>query len=823
MDREGGEQRSRATFSDTSNTEHAQSFGATLRELRDAAGLTQEELASRAGLTAKAVSALERGERKRPYPHTVRSLAEALGLSDDERASLLASVPSRTTGSSAEDSMETPAEASTAPASSSAVNEHQPTMMPAPHTSLVGREKELSEIEDFLRRGARLLTLTGTGGVGKTRLALQAATLAQSLFDDGVAFVGLAPLGDAALVIPTIAQSLGLREIEGRSAREALYAHLKEKHLLLVLDNLEHLLEVVPEVISLIEASPNLSVLATSRAPLRVRGEQEYPVGPLGVPDPSRTPMASEVSGAPAVELFVERARAASPSFELTESNSAAVAAICWRLDGLPLALELAAARTRFLGPTALLSRLDRALEAGGGAARDLPERQRTMRSTLNWSHDLLHVPEKELFRRLSVFAGGWTLEAAEAVAEAVGEAQGGEAEDILSLLGNLVEQSLVVAEAEADGTVRYGMLEPVRQYAVEKLLECGEEEEVRRHHAAFYLALLEEAGPEIRGHDQAIWLDRLETELGNLRAALSWSVRRGEGRKIADASWTSWTYWWLSGHISEGRRWMEEALASEPGMPATHRARLLTLGATLGQAIGDFEASRVRNDESMELFRELGDTDGMYFAMGTAGLIALAQGQPDEAISLMEESAERRLELFGDRWASSAMFGFSATVALGQGDRDRARRLAERAISLAREIGAREAVSVALPTLAGIARADGDLERAVRLFEEGLVLSAEVGDGTNVAFYLEALAEISASEDRLERAARLWGAAGALLETVEVIAYPHAVDRTFYDRQMAAARERLDGQTWEAAWEEGRAMSTEEAVGYALEKETAL
>jgi tetratricopeptide (TPR) repeat protein len=385
------------------------------------------------------------------------------------------------------------------------------------------------------------------------------------------------------------------------------------------------------------------------------------------------------------------------------------------------------------------------------------------------------------------------------------------------------VEQSLVVAEGAADGSVRYGMLEPVRQYALEKLEESGEAEDARRRHAAFYLALVEEAGPELKGHDQAIWLDRLETELGNLRAAHSWSVDHGEGREIADSAWTSWTYWWLSGHLSEGRRWMEEALASESGMPATSRARLLTLAATLGQAIGDFESARLGNDESMELFRELDDTDGMYFAMGTAGLIALAQGQPDEALSLMEESGERRLELFGDRWASSAMFGFSATVALGQGDRARARRLAERALSLAREIGAREAVAVALPTLAGIARADGDLERAARLFEEGLVLSAEVGDGTNVAYYLEALAEISASEDRLERAARLWGAAGALLETIEVIAYPHAADRTFYDRQLAAARARLDGRTWEAAWEEGRAMTAEEAVGYALEKETAL
>jgi predicted ATPase/DNA-binding XRE family transcriptional regulator len=771
------------------------SFGERLRWLREGAGLTQEELASRAGLTAKAVSALERGERKRPYPHTVRSLADALELSGEERAALAASVPDRG-------------------AEEAPVAIPEPAI-PSPHTPLLGRDRELEEIRTFLR-GIRMLTLTGTGGVGKTRLALQAAREAEDLFPDGVAFVGLAPLADASLVVATIAQALGLREAEGRTSREALYVYLREKRILLVLDNFEHVLEAAPEVVALVEACPHLVVLVTSRAPLRVRGEQEYPVPPLVVPDPTRLPVVEEVAGAPAVELFAERARAASPSFELTEANAAAVAAICWRLDGLPLALELAAARVRFLGPTALLSRLDRALEAGG--ARDLPERQRTMRATLDWSHDLLHNPEKELFRRLSVFAGGWTLEAAEDVC-AAGEV---ELDDVLALLINLGEQSLVTTEEIADGSVRYGMLEPVRQYALERLEESGEAEEVRRQHACYYLALAERSGPELGGPGQAAGLRRLETEIDNMRAALRWSVDHGESEAIARMAWSMWTYWWSSGHISEGRRWMEEALASEPDMPALTRARLLFVAATLGQAIGDFEGTWPKIEESRVLFEQLGDRQGVAYCLGTGGLIVLGLGRPEEGLALMLESADIDLEL-GNKWGAASMLGFSATVPFSRGDLAHARRLAERGLSLAREVGARDVLYVNLHPHAAIALAEGDNERAARLFEEGLTLSAEVGEANNVALCMEGLGAIAASEGRLERAARLWGAAEAILEPIEVIAYPYATDRSLHERRVAATRERLDEETWTRAWTEGRAMTTEQAIEYALEKEAAL
>src|SRR5215210_5716343 len=547
-------------------------FGSRLRRLREAAGLTQEELAARAGLTAKAVSALERGERRRPYPHTVRSLADALKLSERERALLTEAIPRRRNDAAV------PVEAATT----------SPSSLPASLTPLLGREREVEEIVSLLGRPAvRLLTLTGPGGIGKTRLSIEAAQKAAGYFPDGVAFVALAPLGDAALVTSTISQVLGLRETAGVHPLEVLGQYLLERKFLLVLDNFEHVAEAAAEVVDLLGSCPNLCVLVTSRAPLRVRGEREYSVSPLAVPDPTRTPEAEEVAQTPAAGLFIERAEDVSPAFELTQANAAAVAAICWRLDGLPLALELAATKVRHLDPETLLSRLDRALSAGW--ARDLPERQRTMRSTLDWSHDLLHRPERELFQRLSVFAGGFTLEAAEEVGSSPSDAP----DDVLDLLGRLAEQSLVRMRLGDDGP-RYGMLEPVRPYALEKLEKSVEEaEEVRRRHAGYYLALGERAGLKLKGPEQPTWLGRLETELGNLRVAIQWSIEHEEIEMLARTAWSMWKFWWLRGHRNEGRRWMEGALASEPDLlPASVRAKLLFVAATLGRALGDSEST---------------------------------------------------------------------------------------------------------------------------------------------------------------------------------------------------------------------------------------
>jgi predicted ATPase/DNA-binding XRE family transcriptional regulator len=771
-------------------------FGSRLRQLREGAGLTQEELALRAGLSPRAISALERGERQRPYPHTVRTLADALGLTEQERASLLATLPSRATAAPA--TLLTP----------------QVVNLPVPPTPLVGREWELEQIRASLHE-VRLLTLTGPGGVGKTRLALEAARDAAEDFPDGVTFVALASLRAPVLVVPTVARSVRLSEAAGRSSHEVLRDYLQEKRLLLVLDNFEHLMEAAPEVSALLGSCPDLTVLTTSRSPLRLRGEREYPVAPLNVPDPSGAPDAEEIIDAPAARLFVERAKEASPTFEITGANAAAVAAICWRLDGLPLALELAAAKARFLAPTELLTRLDRALEAG--TARDLPERQRTMRGTMDWSYELLHEPEKELFKRLSVFSGGFTLEAAEAVGTSGAVAE----EEVLLLLGNLVEQSLVVAKpGEDEDPTRYRMLELVRQYAQELLEESGDAGDVHREHVKFFLELAELARREMYRPGPVMWLEKLEQENDNLRAAMSWALSAGDHDTAARLGWELNPFWWYRGHQREGRRWMEEALSNRGAMPVSARAKASFIAGNMAMGQADFQPAQMLLEESLTLFRELTDNEGTALALGSAGLVALNLKQHERAVDYLEEAVDLYLEI-GVKLNAAGLLSFLAVAWLDQGDHSRAKRLAKRALALSQEAGHSRGSPITLYVLARLAHAEHNFEQARRLFEENLTFSAEMGDKTHIAYCLEGLAAVAVSEDRLVYAARLWGAAETLLETIEVTAYPYAPDRSLYQEQVAT-RARVDDQTWVKALTEGRTMTFEQAVAYALEDDEA-
>ena len=782
-------------------------FGSQLRALREAAGLTQEELAERAGVTSYAVSALERGRRQRPYPHTVRSLADALGASDEQLDRLLASVPRRGAAAGA-GAVDVPAQPVAPPQQPAA----RPLPAPVPAAGLRGRERDVAALRELLLgQQRRLVTLTGTGGVGKTRLAIAAAAQVADAFPDGTAVVSLAPLSDPSGVLPAVARAVGSAVVEGPGSGDALVEHLHPLHLLLVLDNLEHLLEAAEPVAELVARCPRLVVLVTSRAPLRVRGETEHPVPPLDVPDEGATDPAA-VATCAAVAVFVERARAVAPGFEVTPDNAPHLATLCRRLAGIPLALELAAARIRFLSPQALLSRLDDAMVRGGGP--DLPARQRTLRATFDWSYDLLEPAEQRLLRTLSVFAGGCTLEAVEDVSAATGET-----EPVLPLLEVLVEHSLVVVTSADDGETRFGLLEPVAQYARSRQDEA-ERVALRDAHAACYLGFAERAAPEYQAADQVAWLDRSEREDANLDAAMAWALESGDGETAGRLCWALWLFWWLRGRLLAGRRSAEAALRLE--LPAVVRRYAANTAACTAFALADLDTAEARWREAGELATP-GDDDldryGLAGSIAGLGLVALARGELDTAEDQFLRSLPYTEDqgVYGD-WLRSLVHVWLGTVRLVRGDLPGAVETTEQGLRSARRRGDRLTAYVALYTLSQVAVALGDHETAREHLHEGIRLTRETGDQANLVYLLEALAGVEGATGEPHRVAVLLGAADAVREVAggQVYGY-YKPDDARRAAAAASARAVLGEDVYGDAVDAGRGLNPDEAVTYAL------
>ena len=684
--------------------------------------------------------------------------------------------------------------------------------LPPALTSFVGRGREMAEVKRLVSE-RRLVTLSGPGGAGKTRLAL---AVARPLLEEyeGVWWVELAALPDGDLVPQVVAQTLGVREAPGLSPTEALAEHVGSEKALLVLDNCEHLIEACADLAdALLVACPDLKILATSREPLRVAGETSFMVPSLSTPDLGSSLSIEELAACEAVRLFVERAGEIDSSFALTKGNAPAVARLCDELDGIPLAIELAAARTKVLTAEQILRKLEDPLGLLTGGSRTAAARHKTLRATLEWSYDLLSEAERGLFRRLSVFVGGFTLEAVEAEGRV-------SSPPVLDLLSGLVDKSLVVAGAEADRALRYGMLEPVRQYAMERLAEAGEEEEVRLRHADHYLSLAEEAEPELLGADQELWLGRLRTELGNLRGAISWSLdpggggdeRAGLGLRLVAASWR---FWDVEG-FREGKRWLRAALERDPGgYPAIRAKALVGLGWILNYQ-GDYGPAVAALEEAVALYGELGDESGAALALSNLGS-AVMRGGFEERVPAFVEEGEALMGGHLEGHARAYLRRLLACAATAEGDHDSAASQLEESLALSRELGDHWNTAFSLYILGMIELQRGDLKRGEALIEGCVSMGRELEYGFLLAHVLLGLGLVAALRGRPARAARLWGAAEALRERLGLALSRFELVDFGYERGLAGVRSALSEASFEAAWAEGRAMSPERAIEYAL------
>ncbi len=635
-----------------------------------------------------------------------------------------------------------------------------PSTLPRQPTRFLGREREVAAIVDLLQQpGVQLLTLTGPGGTGKTRLALQAAEDLAGAFPDGVCFVPLAPLTDPALLPSVVANALGIQEAGGRSPADAVRERLRHQRVLLVLDNVEHLLAATPVIGEWLGACPGVQILATSRAPLHLQAEHEYPVPPLGLPRRKPPPAPEQLSQYEAVQLFISRAQAVRPGFVVDNASAPAIAEICWRLDGLPLAIELAAARVRMLPPEALLTRLEHRLTMLTGGARDLPARQRTLRDAIAWSHDLLDPEDRTLFARLSVFAGSFTLEAAEAVTKGDGLL------DVLSGVERLCEHSLLRQDAGTGGEPRFAMLETVREFAAEHLAATVEQDSIHTEHTRYFLTMVELALPHLSGPEERRWLATLAAEQDNLRAALAQVVATDP--ELAARFISAMTrYWSNRGELTEARDWAERALVTADAVSPVWRAELLLAMCTIRFQQGDGDAANAFATQALDLFREIDGQPGISTALKMLSAVAFVQGDLVRARALAEESLATARALGDPDTIANALVMLADIPPTGDDD-PRPATLFREALGLSRASGNQRAIGFALSRLGYLAELQGDLAQATALYEESLAIHRELGHRRHLPVALGGLARVAQAQGDLDAAEALHREAADLARAV--------------------------------------------------------
>lgn len=811
-------------------------FGDSLKAYRTARNLTQDELAERVGYSSVSIRKLE-ANQQRPSKFLAESLAKELALAPDEVTTFV-----RLARGPVSEISSTPRRAT--------IHSNLPERLPP----LVGRADEVQAICSVLRKpDTALLTLTGFGGVGKTRLALQVASELQSDFASGVCFVPLAPIRDQALVIPTIMRALNL-QVEGSQKPDVLLKDtLREQELLLVLDNLEQIQDAASPIGELISAAPRLKILATSRSALHLYREQEFQVSCLALPDASQFHTIETIAQSPAVALFVAKAQAKFAGFRLTPANAQAVAEICIQLDGLPLALELAAAWSKLLSPRELLQQLNRRLELLKSGPIDVPERHRALRSTIDWSYQLLNADEQALFARLGVFIGGCTLPAIEAICVDRARPQ---ARPILDQLDALIDKSILQIVPNSDGTVHFLVLESLHEYAAEQLRSGADYDEIRHRHAEYYLQLAQKIVPKSWEYEADRWLSGLLAEYGNLQATLYWLIEQGDGEGAAQMFEALVHFWTMQRKQSEIRSQIEVILEMADQLPNSRRLSIFGLaGGVFRGMINDYQRALECHTEHLRLARLQNDMATAAIAQVDLGLTLLELGEYDQAREHLQESFAIQETLPGPTRLMCAALRHLGTLAMYVSELDEARNFLSESLRLCRELqekldyastlnqlgrvefyagnyslaqthceeslalfrtlGYRRAYAHVLCNLGPVYLYQGDAARARTVLQESLITWQDLEDYHGNIWNLERLAEIAAQFNQIEKAVRLWGAAAAFRDHLHVPMPP--VERQRYESPFVAAREQLSEAEWLVLWKEGRGLSLEQALALTL------